>query len=98
MLPAVLHISCYLVGENSSCSKALGMLSPAMAATGQCLGSTDGVLGGLYPSCLKSIPAERCAKPLEGVEFPGIISGLLWFRIFSLCMSSFEWNDFWCIE
>lgn len=52
---------------------------------------------GLYPSSSKIIPAEGCAKPLEGVEVPGSISGLLFFRIFPLCMSSFEWSDFWCI-
>lgn len=52
---------------------------------------------GLYPSCSKIIPAERCAKPLEGVEAPGSIPALLLFRIFPLCMSSFEWNDFWYI-
>lgn len=46
MLPAVVHISCYLAGDMNSYSKALQVLSPAMAATGQCLGSTGGVPGG----------------------------------------------------
>lgn len=92
MLAAVLRISCYLEGETSSCSKALGVVSPAVALAGQFLGNAGGGGGqmGPYPSRSKIVPAEGCAKPLEGVEAPSSISGLLLFRIFPLFTSIFE--------
>lgn len=91
MLAAVLHISCYLTGETSSSSKALEGVSLAVALAGQFPGS-DGSGGGQvgpHPSHSKIVPAEGCAKPLEGVEDAGNISGLLLVRIYPLLMSTF---------
>lgn len=45
---------------------------------------------GPHPSHSKIIPAEGYAKPLEGVEDPGNISGLLLVGIYPLLMSTFE--------
>lgn len=94
MLAAVVHVSCYLVGETSSCSKALGAVSPAVALTGRFLGSAGGEGSQVepYPSHSKVVPAEGCAKLLEGVGACGSISGLLLFRIFPLSACTFEWR------